>query len=412
MIKMVFKKIWYQRRGNSWLIIESFIVFILFCLLVDLLHVTFTPIVNSPIGYSINKVYDLKLAKDNSIITDESTQESVLRIIRQIERSPAVEAVTVYYGAEHFSCYSSMHMKNDSIEDYAQFFSVDEDYFDIFNVEIEEDGGIFPWKEENGEPKIIFTQAASKHFFKDRDPIGEKIDGGRNLSYGPSTVSYRISGLIKKTKHLPSNDRVEYLYCYTTLPEDYIYDTYTSIAFRIKDGISYEEFENKMMDDFKKLLVAGAVYPESLLSFKQIKKDSISSGGDMTYGIILIVGLLFFIFNIFISTFATFHFRINKRKEEIGLKLSIGATRRTLMKELIFEGVMILTLAVIPAIIIIVNLYYLEIGWISDLPITFLRVLGCTSVTYLVLVMMVALGTWLPARRVMKIEPAIALKEE
>ena len=162
------------------------------------------------------------------------------------------------------------------------------------------------------------------------------------------------------------------------------------------------------MDDFKKILSSGAVYPDLLRPFKQIKKETIYNNGQMTLAIIGIAVLLFFIFNLFISMFASFHFRINKRKEEIGLKLSIGASKRMVMKELILEGVLILTFAAIPAIIMVVNLFHLEalvangqgIGW------------ECIAITYTFLVIIVSLGTWLPARRVMKIEPAIALKEE
>ena len=400
MIKMVLKRIWKQGRGNGCLLIESFIVFVLFCIFANFLLVQVTPSFDCPKGYRIDQVYSLKLDRDHGIKTAESIHESIEKIIQSIEKYPAVESVTAYFGAKHFEGYARLYLKRDSIEGHATFFSTDEHYHDVFKVEMEEDGGVFPWKTENGKAKIIFTQSVSNHFFGDKNPLGKRIETGNH-------ISYHISGLVKETEH--STQYVpEKPYCYTTLPENYQYDLQTSIAFKIKDEISYEQFENKEMDDFKKILSSGAVYPDLLRPFKQIKKETIYNNGQMTLAIIGIAVLLFFIFNLFISMFASFHFRINKRKEEIGLKLSIGASKRMVMKELILEGVLILTFAAIPAIIMVVNLFHLEalvangqgIGW------------ECIAITYTFLVIIVSLGTWLPARRVMKIEPAIALKEE
>ena len=408
MIKMVLKKIWKQRRGNRWLIIESFIVFILFCLFFDPSWSMFIAELKYPNGYTIENVYSLKLAEDKSIKTGESTQESIRRIIQQIEKHHAVEAVTTYFGSEHLGQADQLPLKKDSIFSVISFFSTDEHYFDVFKVEIEEDGGIFPWKTENGKSKIIFTQSVSKYYFGNKNPI-KKMIGEVEWRTSKPICSHRISGLIKR-QQTDSHHASGIRFCYTTLPENYKYDLNTSIAFRIKDGISYEQFENKEMDHFKELLSAGAIYPKSILSLKKMKEEK--SKINMRVLNILVLTLLFFTFNLFISMFASFHFRIKKRKEEIGLKLAIGASKQAIMKELIFEGVIILTLAAIPASIFLANLYYIDFVFLTLKPIRFLNSLGYISITYTFLVIIVSLGTWLPARRVMKIEPAIALKEE
>ena len=121
---------------------------------------------------------------------------------------------------------------------------------------------------------------------------------------------------------------------------------------------------------------------------------------------------VFFLMNAFLAVLGTFWFRTQQRRSELGLRVALGSTRVSLRKLLLGEGLILLTLAFIPAIIVGANLGFAEI--VSDYPVEFtlLRFLAGMSVTYILLAITVFIAVWLPARQAMGIQPAEALHEE
>ena len=89
--------------------------------------------------------------------------------------------------------------------------------------------------------------------------------------------------------------------------------------------------------------------------------------------------------NAFLAVLGTFWFRTQQRRAELGLRVALGSTRVSLRKLLLGEGLILLTLAFIPAIIVGANLGFAEI--VSDYPVEFtlLRFLAGMFVTYILL---------------------------
>lgn len=108
---------------------------------------------------------------------------------------------------------------------------------------------------------------------------------------------------------------------------------------------------------------------------------------------------VFFLMNAFLAVLGTFWFRTQQRRSELGLRVALGSTRVSLRKLLLGEGLILLTLAFIPAIIVGANLGFAEI--VSDYPVEFtlLRFLAGMSVTYILLAITVFIAVWLPAGR-------------
>ena len=122
--------------------------------------------------------------------------------------------------------------------------------------------------------------------------------------------------------------------------------------------------------------------------------------------------IAFLLVNIFLGIIGTFWFRTDYRKAEMGLRLAVGSTRTSLFRLLIAEGVILLTLAIIPAGIISFNIGKADLVDVDRMDFTFVRFICGMLITYLLMAFMIILGIWYPARQAMKIQPAEVLHEQ
>lgn len=115
---------------------------------------------------------------------------------------------------------------------------------------------------------------------------------------------------------------------------------------------------------------------------------------------------------IFLGFLGTFWFRTQQRVPEIAVRKVNGATKGDIFRRLLGEGMILLAVSVVPALV--VGYYFLQ----SDIAPDFVRgrhigdmVYGALT-TVTVLVIMIVCGIYFPARVAMNINPAEALKDQ
>lgn len=108
-----------------------------------------------------------------------------------------------------------------------------------------------------------------------------------------------------------------------------------------------------------------------------------------------------------------------RRRSEIALRMTMGSTRGGVFRLLIGEGLLLLALVTLPAMVVCYNVGMAEFtigrtSLISTWPIEWsvIRFLAGSLGAWLLIALMVVIGIWFPARQAMKIEPAEALHEE
>ncbi len=99
---------------------------------------------------------------------------------------------------------------------------------------------------------------------------------------------------------------------------------------------------------------------------------------------------------------------------EIAVRMVNGATRGEIFRRLISEGLLLLTIVTPLAALCDWLLCHYEMSnhvyWFDYFDLS--RYIITVVATYLLMALMIVLGIWFPASRAMKIEPAIALKDE
>ena len=98
-----------------------------------------------------------------------------------------------------------------------------------------------------------------------------------------------------------------------------------------------------------------------------------------------------------LGVIGTFWFRTQQRRKEVALRLALGSSRRGIFSCLMYEGVLLLTLAAVPAAVIAFNIGYAELVDVGKMPFDAGRFLPALALTWLLMALMIVAGIWYPA---------------
>ena len=90
----------------------------------------------------------------------------------------------------------------------------------------------------------------------------------------------------------------------------------------------------------------------------------------------------------------------------------LGDVYKRQFLRLMGEGILLLTVAAIPALIIAFNVGIAELVDISKMQFTVDRFLIAAILTWLLMALMIIVGIWYPAYKAMQLQPADALHDE
>lgn len=412
------RMIWSRLCSNGWVLAELFLVFIVMWFLCDslgCLKYTFY----RPLGYNIDHVYQL-----NTIIggaTSDTTltnADRYLRALQKLEQEPSVEAAALCYWSLPMSGNNSDNSlaAQDTIGVNARIINATGGYVDVFRMR---DDPQRPFaKTPSGRNNVMLSQAAVDRF-KKRMPTFS-LDTPLSY-YGDTTSVVTQGGMIEafRTYRYGSDASWFFFRIDENLIKTEFADNWAQIVFRVKSAADGPDYRAKFIReiaprlDVDDLFVADAVpYTEQQLQFEVMNGDT-----DKVNSQAIVV--LFLLVNVFLGLIGTFWFRTRRRRGEIALRLAMGSTKSQVFRLLTGEGLLLLALVTLPAMIICYNIGVAEftIGrteLISTWPVkwTFMRFLLGSLGAWLLIALMVMVGIWFPARQAMKIQPAEALHEE
>lgn len=414
MIKSLLKQIWNQRRSNGWLFAELLIVFTLLWYCMDILYNYAYAELQSK-GYDIEHTFHIEIRNNPTqtfFTQNVDTLEQYWRkpqeeVLRRIRNHPEVEAATIWFGTDAYTANTtfqvyttdSVHMAGANIR------YVGEDYCRVFHTELLR-GGQVDWDARAVPLSAIVSEDLADSLFHRKDVIGQEF-----YDYYQPTLHYRIVGVMALQKN---SDYARYEPCIMTpMPSWYYGDgqALTNISVRVRPESS-AGFAERFVSEMGSQLQVAPFYLFNVESYGEQKRRGDAEAGITSYVKSVRMVVVFFIVNVFLGLMGTFWFRARHRRSEIGLRLAMGSSCGGIRWLLIGEGLLLLTLASVPGIVLCANLVVAELTFTQSTDAGMLRFILCLLVTWCLMALMVMAGIWFPARQAMKIQPAEALHEE
>lgn len=420
MLKHILKLIWTQRRNNVWVFIELLLVFVLLWRSLDsLLMQGITAF--QPEGVSVENVYKVTLAMRPSTSSSYITYEkgsnepgtNLLRIIDRLREHPDVESVAISdtYSLPFTYSNNNRSLFNDSIGKQALIYTVTPDYFRVFDIRTA-DGQSPERLAKQLSEGLVISQTLATGIFGDEDPVGRKV----TYEKGDSTfrhVSAVTAPIKKKGVDQPQEAFFEYL------KESNIYRaseqelTTFAICFRTRSGVEGSaNYADRFKKEMKQSLSAGNFWLADVQYYADLRSHFLDNSMEMNGRRLTMAINLFFLVNVFLAVIGTFWFRISRRRGELGLRMAVGSTRHEVHRLVTGEGLLILTLVAIPALLLCFNLAYLDFLSTDVMPVTVFRLALVSLLTWAILAATIMLAVWYPARKAARLEPAEALHYE
>lgn len=438
MWKLIFKNIWSRRRQNGWLMAELVLVTIVTWVIIDPVVVSIHDI-SLPMGYDEDRLCVVKLNNKKTLTEDYSYggTEGQITLINKLKNHPDVEQVCPlkepYISSNGRS--TSVYWKDTTQINVAFVrFYTQQDYFKAYGIKTVPGypdatalGAL-----DFGPNEIVITRSMAESFFPGESAIGKQF-----YSFWKDTTWFRIRGVVEDVRLRPTYRTSSVVFQpYTYEPQPGSVD----VLLRLKPGVSMPRFLHEFQPYMETELEAGDWLATGITSYAQMNEDRKYSSG-MTNTIRLNTALaVFFLLNLCLGVIGTFWLQTRKRSEEAGIMRSFGATSGKVLRTLLAEGAVLATVAVTAGCFLYFQ-YAMSEGlylgfdglvfdqqqktgfsenvenmpmdmmdyWVTDFGTHFA---GVSAIVFLIILIVVLVGIYIPARNISRVNPVEALKDE
>lgn len=431
MWKLILKNLWSRRRRNGWLLAELILVAILSWYIFDpVMVVTYER--HLPLGYDADRLcmvsvtmfpqeasgYEPQAADSASLV------QAYLNLVDRVRRHPDVEQATpvlsfVYPGAMGIGT-SSFIAEGDSVAHTALFieFLPHTHFFETYGF-------------QSGKGSMSAAQLSDLDYGDYYIMTEDLLEGMfRTHIYrnqrcwkvnGTDTCYTAVKGTVKSCKYLSDKRPVPIVFMPQQHPDIRSSLDNMRIVIRLKEGVSTERFLHDFRPWMLRQLRAGNLYARGLQSYDEINAAREFSDSTALYRRNLSIAL-FFLVNLCLGVIGTFWMQTRTRREEVGVMLSYGATPRRIRLMLLGEGTVLTTLATFIGCFIYLQYAFSEglnkgnswmsaviPSWVDNFGLHFFLI---SLAVYVVLLLVVWAGIYIPARRISAISPTEALRDE
>ena len=188
--------------------------------------------------------------------------------------------------------------------------------------------------------------------------------------------------------------------------------TNVQITFRTRPGVASADYAGKFLREMKRQLMAGNLWVSDIRSYQKVRADYLANSPETGSRKLFSALGAFFLVNVFLAVIGTFWFRVRRRRSELGLRMAVGSSRSGIQGLMIGEGLLLLTLATLPALLVCLNLVWMDVLSTTVMAAGVGRFLTVSLLTWSVLAFVIFLATWYPSRKASRLEPAEALHYE
>ena len=439
MLKKLFTQIRNEWRANLFLLTELLVVFVILWYIVDWVVVT-TRVYMAPMGFDTEHCYNLSLmrlteksALYDPSLTAEDDMEAFIEIADRLRHRPGVEEVAISQNSIPYNDGSNgLDLIVDSVDVHAIRRWAQPEFYRLFRIHavavLDDDGRTVYTNDPDalarsvsseGRKIIVSRNVVSKIRYEELGMTDALPLLGRELPlYRPDNeYRVRVSAIAEPLRwsHFQTSEQWGGPFFGTDLPRETIISfenpSYLQLSLRLTpEADTRERFMEELMDDADRLYRIGNVFLLDVQPFDHLQHALEMEDVNEARTQLCVLGFL--LLNVFLGVAGTFWFRTQHRRSEVALRMAMGSTRRGIFLRLISEGLLLLTVAAVPALLIAVHIGLAELVDVERLPFDGMRFLQAALLSYGLMALMIVVGIWYPARRAMRVQPAEALHDE
>ncbi|MGM9797796.1 MAG: FtsX-like permease family protein [Parabacteroides sp.] len=414
MLQHIFTLIWNQRRQNAWIAAELFLVSILLWYLVDWLYVMGS-VYYSPMGFDIDHVYEVRMAelsKNSPAYREGEPEDAEARanyceqVLNRLRSYPGVEVAAAMTGNLCPYNFSSMNMnfRVDTCVYNSSYGAVTPGYFSLFGIQSNACSAA-SLDEALREPNAAIVTTSPEVPIPDRELLGQTL---YQLDVKDS-VRHRIVGVTPQIRRTVYDISFPQVY----LPFDWEkFHIELIFCVRVRPEADSPEFAGRLFRELKESLHVGNRYLARVVPLYESRDQMLKANGTGNQVRTQLALAGFLLVNIFLGIIGTFWFRTAYRRGEMGLRMAMGSSRRSLYWLQIGEALGLVLIAFLPTLPITFNITIAELIEVHAMPISRFRFFLCEGITLLLLWGMAFAGAWYPSRQSTHLAPAEALRYE
>lgn len=422
-MKSILKQIRNEWRSNLFLFVELLLVFAVLWYIVDLATVT-ARVYNAPMGYDIDHCYNITVSKltpnaaaYNPELTTDNDMDDLIELTNRLRHRKGVEVVALSQNCFPYNGGSNgISICVDTTMLRTRLYWVQPDFFRLFRYTAADGSTPDMMADAIRNNQMVIssnlTDEAPELGMKDANPLlGRELP----LEKPDSEVRRRVGaiGAPVRLSHFYTSHEWGGAYIALNFNIDVIKQfadpRYIELNVRVNLEDDYD-FVARLLDDADRLYQVGNLYVLNVTPFSELRYQNELEDMNELKTQLCVLGFL--LMNIFLGVIGTFWFRTQHRRREIALRMAMGSSRQAVFSRLMREGLMLLTLATIPAAIIALNVGFAELVDVTKLPFDAGRFLLGILLTWLLMALMIIGGIWYPASKAMKVQPAEALHDE
>ncbi len=266
---------------------------------------------------------------------------------------------------------------------------VSADFFTVLNTRLLE--GELPQHvvslDAPGNPPVVLTKSLADKLFAEQSALGREVNRGQ------------VAAVIDDFYGQRSGDNVMYNSVQVALP--YTVNWGYSILLRTQPEQT-EIVRQQLADTIR------AVEPNIEIFHIRTLAEQYQQLYRTEYGLAMLLGILsaLMLLVTMVSSYSSTHFHALKRQQEIGVKRALGASKNTILLELLSENWLCTTIGAILGVLLALGLNQGLAQIISIPPLNWYLPLA----TIAVLLLCVTVATWYPAAIATRVSPATATK--
>lgn len=419
MLHHIFINLWHTRKRNLWIVLELIVIAIVCWMVVDPLFVIFYN-KSIPDGYESEGLYRLQLSTVPS--KEDIRSEGFYQLMERLRNHPQIESAT-YVIDNHYPCARGNSFNNvvlDTMIVRLAFmkFIPHSDFFKTWRIRSAKDG---TWESlDNADypaNSMVMTADAAACLSPHKDLAGGFV-------YGRDSLPMKVVAIARpvKMKSCMQPYYLRFIAWTDTIP-NWAYDGGLTIFARTKPEVSKARFIEDFIPWMEEHLAVENLFVSKIEPFDEVRAQSDLKEGATSEIRIKYALCYFFLVNLFLGISGTFWLSTRTRREEIGVRLSYGASPFKIRLMLLGEATVLTTFSVIIGCLIYFQwvvkdgFYVLSSMAPSDNSQYITNQFAAhyfivSGIVYAIMLVVTWIGVWIPANNISKISPVTALRDE